>query len=121
MPENNPPESPSSPTDAPESPDAPEAESGANPAGQSAAGAPAHLAPAASLSDDLLAILVCPLTRSKLQQDGDWLVATSPLDAGLRYPIRNGIPVLLVDEATLPDGIATLEDFKTQYADTIPC
>lgn len=77
-------------------------------------------ASAITLTDDLLAILVCPLTRSKLQQDGDWLVATSPVGAGLRYPIRGGIPVLLIDEATLPDGIASLDEFKNQYADAIP-
>lgn len=77
-------------------------------------------ASAAALSDDLLTILVCPLTRSAFRQEGDWLVATSPINAGLRYPIRNGIPVLLVDEAALPDGVATLAEFKAQYADAIP-
>ncbi len=42
------------------------------------------------------------------------------MNAGLRYPIRNGIPVLLIDEALLPDGIATLAEFKSKYADAIP-
>ncbi len=70
--------------------------------------------------DKLLAILVCPLTRSPLKQEGDWLVAQQPEGAGLRYPIRDGIPVLLMDQATLPDGVATLDDFKARYADLIP-
>lgn len=65
----------------------------------------------------LLEILVCPLTRSPLRQEGDELVAAV---GGLRYPIRDGIPVLLVDEATLPDGVASLDAFKQQYAEQIP-
>lgn len=74
----------------------------------------------APLDDKLLAILVCPLTRSPLKQEGDWLVAQQPEGEGLRYPIRDGIPVLLMDQATLPDGVATLDDFKTKHADQIP-
>ena len=75
---------------------------------------------ATPLSDELLAILVCPLTRSPLRQDGDHLVAERPEGAGLRYPIRHGIPVLLIDEAALPDDVADLEQFKSKYADSIP-
>jgi len=69
---------------------------------------------------DLLDILVCPLTRSRLTQEGDELVATKPDGAGLRYPIRNGIPILLIDEATLPDGVESIDEFKTKYAELIP-
>ena len=72
------------------------------------------------LDDKLMAILVCPLTRSALRQDGEWLIAQQPEGAGLRYPIRDGIPVLLMDQAALPEGVATLEDFKAKYADVIP-
>lgn len=72
------------------------------------------------LSPELLEILVCPLTRSPLRQEGDSLVATQPDGAGLRYPIRDGIPVLLMDEASLPDGIDSLAAFKEKYAAIIP-
>lgn len=71
------------------------------------------------IAPDLLDILVCPLTRSKLRQEGDELVATAPEGAGLRYPIRDGIPILLIDEAKLPQGVATLDEFKHKYADQI--
>ena len=67
---------------------------------------------AAPIDPELLDILVCPLTRSKLRQEGDELVATA---GGLRYPIRERIPILLVDEAVLPEGIDTLEQFKRQF------
>ncbi len=62
---------------------------------------------------DLLALLRCPLTRSKLRQEGDFLIAEV---GGLRYPVRDGIPVMLAEEAQLPPGIATLEAFKKQFA-----
>jgi len=70
-----------------------------------------------SLDPDLLQILVCPLTRSPLHQDGDYLVGAV---GGLRYPVRDGIPVLLVDQTQLPEGIATLEEFKEKFKDQIP-
>lgn len=68
------------------------------------------------LDDELLSMLVCPLTRSPLQQVGDTLVAIAPPGAGLAYPIREGLPVLLVDEAILPEGVDSLEAFKQKFA-----
>lgn len=68
------------------------------------------------IDPQVLSLYRCPLTRSPLRQDGDWLIAEKPEGAGLRYPIRDGIPVLLMGEAKLPDGIATLADFKQRHA-----
>jgi uncharacterized protein YbaR (Trm112 family) len=61
---------------------------------------------------DLLEILRCPLTRSPLRQDGDWLIAEV---GGLSYPVREGIPVMLIEEAKLPPGVGSLEEFKAQW------
>jgi uncharacterized protein YbaR (Trm112 family) len=44
-----------------------------------------------------LELLVCPLTRQALRYDIARQELLSP--AGLAFPIRNGIPVMLVDEA----------------------
>lgn len=46
----------------------------------------------------LLAILVCPMTRTSLRHDQarNELVSDT---AGLAYPIRDGVPILLIDEA----------------------
>lgn len=71
------------------------------------------------LSSDLLEILVCPVTRSPLTQQGDHLVAARPEGAGLKYPIRDDIPILLPDEAILPQGVESLEAFCEKYADAI--
>ena len=52
----------------------------------------------------LLEILVCPLTRRPLRYDPERQELVSE-QAGLAYPIRDGIPIMLVDEArTLEDG-----------------
>lgn len=46
----------------------------------------------------LLQILVCPLTKAPLEYDraNNELISRS---AGLAYPIRDGIPIMLLDEA----------------------
>lgn len=59
----------------------------------------------------LLSILRCPLTRSELTLHGNFLVAAK---GGLRYPIRDGIPVLLVEEAVLPEGVSSLAEVKSK-------
>jgi uncharacterized protein YbaR (Trm112 family) len=61
---------------------------------------------------DLLEILRCPLTRSPLRQEGDWLIAER---GGLSYPVREGIPVMLVEEAKLPTGVGSLDEFKAKW------
>lgn len=51
-----------------------------------------------SLDPELLAILVCPVTRTRLVYDeaADELVSEA---AGLAFPVRDGVPVMLVEEA----------------------
>ena len=46
----------------------------------------------------LLEILVCPLTKTALEYDRATNELIS-LAAGLAYPIRDGIPIMLADEA----------------------
>ena len=50
------------------------------------------------MDKQLLEILVCPQCKSKVQQSGDWIICQAAA-CGLRYPIREGIPVMLIDEA----------------------
>ncbi|MEQ8164800.1 MAG: Trm112 family protein [Alphaproteobacteria bacterium] len=51
----------------------------------------------------LLEILVCPLTKAPLRYDRDRQELISE-KAGLAYPIRDGIPIMLVDEARDLEG-----------------
>lgn len=46
----------------------------------------------------LLAILVCPVTRTPLRHDPETGELVSDT-AGLAYPIRDGVPVMLVEAA----------------------
>ncbi|MGJ8626985.1 MAG: Trm112 family protein [Sulfitobacter sp.] len=46
--------------------------------------------------------LICPRTQSTLSYDAEKQELVSKT-AGLAYPIRNGIPVMLVDEARVLD------------------
>jgi len=71
----------------------------------------------APIKPEILTLLRCPLTRSPLRLEGDTLVAEA---GGLRYPIRDGLPILLIDEAILPEGVESLDDFKARHPDLIP-
>ena len=51
-----------------------------------------------SLDPELLAVLVCPVTRGPLRHDEDRQELVSEA-AALAYPIRDGVPVMLVEEA----------------------
>jgi len=50
------------------------------------------------LDAKLLEILVCPLTRGPLEYDSQAQELISR-QGGLAYPIRDGIPIMLIDEA----------------------
>jgi uncharacterized protein len=51
-----------------------------------------------TIDPNLLEVLVCPVTRTPLHHDEatDELVSAA---AGLAYPVRHGVPVMLVEEA----------------------
>ena len=55
---------------------------------------------AVSVSDELLSIMVCPGCRSRLQDMGETLRCTG---CGLQYPIHEGVPVMLPEEAIPPE------------------
>ncbi|MDQ3914916.1 MAG: Trm112 family protein [Actinomycetota bacterium] len=56
-----------------------------------------------ALDDKLLEILACPNCRGDLEYLERAGVLVCRGRCGYRYPIRDGIPVLLVDEAEKPD------------------
>ncbi len=51
------------------------------------------------IDKELLDILACPLCKTEVRLEGDRIVCAR---CGRRYPIRNDIPVMLVDEAEVP-------------------
>ena len=52
-----------------------------------------------NIDPQLLKIIVCPDCHGDLREGDDELVCTV---CGLAYPVRDDIPVLLVDEARKP-------------------
>lgn len=60
----------------------------------------------------LLEILVCPLTKGPLRYDSQAQELISD-QAHLAFPIRDGIPIMLVDEARALDGYADNTNGRT--------
>jgi uncharacterized protein len=54
--------------------------------------------PAGTVDPKLLEILVCPVTKAPLEYDADNQELISRA-AKLAYPIRDGIPIMLAEEA----------------------
>ena len=52
----------------------------------------------AAFDPRLLEVLVCPATRTKLRYDAEAQELVSD-EAGVAYPIRGGVPVMLIEEA----------------------
>ena len=53
------------------------------------------------IDKELLEILACPQCKADVKLEGEKIICTTP-QCGLRYPIRDGIPVMLIDEAEKP-------------------
>lgn len=51
---------------------------------------------------ELLRIMVCPVAHAPMVQLGDWIYSTDPATRR-KYPIRDGIPIMLIDESEVAD------------------
>jgi len=65
-------------------------------------------ATATEIDPKLLEILVCPLTKGTLRYDRERQELISD-KAQLAYPIRDGIPIMLTDEARILDDAPTTQ------------
>jgi uncharacterized protein YbaR (Trm112 family) len=66
------------------------------------------------ISQELLNILRCPIDpirTARLTLDSERLICER---CGVRYPIKDGLPVMIVDEAELPAGCPRLEQLPCQ-------
>lgn len=61
------------------------------------------------VSQELLALLVCPMGKAPLRLEGETLVCTQ---CGTRFAIKDDIPNMLIEEAELPPGCATIADLE---------
>ncbi|HAX49491.1 MAG TPA: Trm112 family protein [Ignavibacteria bacterium] len=53
--------------------------------------------------------LVCPLGKYPLNQTGEYLECSN---CGAKFPVAEGIPLLLIDDAVLPEGVNNIEELK---------
>jgi uncharacterized protein len=53
-----------------------------------------------TINNELLEILVCPACREKVEHKGEFIICTA---CGKRYPIRDEIPIMLINEALPPE------------------
>ncbi len=65
------------------------------------------------IDEQLLAILACPACKVEVRLEDDRLVC---VQCGRRYPIRDGIPVMLIEEAELPAGAPAQADEQAEAA-----
>ncbi len=56
------------------------------------------------IDKELLDILACPLCKEEVKLEGDKIVCTK---CGRRYPIKDDIPIMLIEEAEIPEGQKT--------------
>lgn len=61
------------------------------------------------VSEELLALLVCPMGKAPLRREGETLVCTR---CGPRFAIKDDIPDMLIEEAELPPGCASMNDLE---------
>jgi uncharacterized protein YbaR (Trm112 family) len=65
------------------------------------------------ISSDLLNILRCPMdpSNTRLRLDNDRLICER---CATRFRIKDGLPVLIIEEAELPEGCASIEQLPCQ-------
>jgi uncharacterized protein YbaR (Trm112 family) len=61
------------------------------------------------INEDLLALLVCPMGKAPLRREGNTLICTR---CGPRFEIKDDIPNMLIEEAQLPAGCASINDLE---------
>jgi uncharacterized protein YbaR (Trm112 family) len=71
----------------------------------------------AMIDEELLQILACPACHEAVRVEDDKIVC---LGCGRRYPIRDGIPIMLLDEAENPADSPPGSGASTDELDTKP-
>ena len=59
------------------------------------------------ISEHFLTLLVCPMGKAPLKQDGEQLICSH---CGTRFSIKDEIPNMIIEEAELPAGCSSLAD-----------
>ena len=68
------------------------------------------------ISKELLDILACPICKTDVRLEGDKIICT---ECGRRYPIRDDIPIMLIDEAELPETPKRTDLISASFSEVI--
>lgn len=63
------------------------------------------------LAPEFLEMLVCPMGKEDLRLENDTLICTR---CGPVFRIEDGIPILLIEEAKLPESASSIEELPCQ-------
>jgi len=55
------------------------------------------------IDKELLDILACPKCKAGVGLEGEKIICENP-ECGLKYPIKDDIPIMLIDEAEASNG-----------------
>jgi uncharacterized protein YbaR (Trm112 family) len=71
------------------------------------------------ISPELMDILRCPLdpSNTKVAQQGDRLICER---CRLSFPIKDGLPIMVVEEAELPAGCSSIDQLPCQRGGHTP-
>jgi len=58
---------------------------------------------------DIINDIVCPIGKKELYMEGDFLICNN---CRVKFPVKDGIPVLIIEEAILPEGITSVNELK---------
>jgi uncharacterized protein YbaR (Trm112 family) len=62
-----------------------------------------------NFGEDYITDLVCPIGKFALLSENNFLVCSN---CGVKFPVIEGIPILLIDDAILPEGINSVSELK---------
>ncbi len=69
---------------------------------------------------DLIEIMACPLCRADVRLDGDSIACTRA-ECGLVFPVKDDIPVMLIEEARRPCPKCAAGRDWDEKSDTLRC
>lgn len=61
------------------------------------------------INEEIIKDLVCPIGKFPLKSDGEFLVCTN---CSAKFPVKDNIPLLLIDDAILPLGVNSPDELK---------
>ena len=61
------------------------------------------------IDNDMISLLCCPLGKADLIIENGNILCSR---CGVKFTVRDGIPVLLIEEAALPEGINSISELN---------